>query len=399
MLPRPRLVCQEPGLRPIGRSPGVPDKSSRQMTSWFWQVNRRACLDMLSNLQAQITCIFYPHAVRTDLRLPWSNKGDKRHKTMAKLGEGFTCCTTSAAQCSSEKWHSPIRNALHNTYTKFGNEISTSRRDGNSELTECTEQDNGSLQLLAVTLTLKCSSQHPCCAGISIRVWQQPECTWWSNTKLKSASKPSPKMLQLKDVLPSRTPPKNSQERVPNCSSTQCMVNVKTRPFPRVSEDQLSTGLSAPITSGLLKISGSCIQVCGQLLTKTQKISCLQLTLGQMDTEKSALSRRKRRYMNWSRLCVAFSRTLHQTTDATVSIWTHGELFRPSVLVSYIHGHWQLLHATGRRVFAWVSPLRIEAWILRRVWQMVSQSVLWPTSWGVHGSACWLGTISVYSVR
>ena len=28
MLPRPRLVCQEPGLRPKGRSPGVPDKSS-----------------------------------------------------------------------------------------------------------------------------------------------------------------------------------------------------------------------------------------------------------------------------------------------------------------------------------------------------------------------------------
>ena len=29
MLPGPRMVCQEPGLRPIGRSPGVPDKSSR----------------------------------------------------------------------------------------------------------------------------------------------------------------------------------------------------------------------------------------------------------------------------------------------------------------------------------------------------------------------------------
>ena len=29
MLPRPRLVCQEPGLRPIGLSPGVLDKSSR----------------------------------------------------------------------------------------------------------------------------------------------------------------------------------------------------------------------------------------------------------------------------------------------------------------------------------------------------------------------------------
>ena len=33
MLPRPRLVCQEPGLGPIGRSPGVPDKSSRGLGS------------------------------------------------------------------------------------------------------------------------------------------------------------------------------------------------------------------------------------------------------------------------------------------------------------------------------------------------------------------------------
>ena len=33
MIPRPRLVCQEPGLRPIGRSPGVPDKSSRGLGS------------------------------------------------------------------------------------------------------------------------------------------------------------------------------------------------------------------------------------------------------------------------------------------------------------------------------------------------------------------------------
>ena len=30
---RPRLVCQELGLRPIGRSPGVPDKSSRGLGS------------------------------------------------------------------------------------------------------------------------------------------------------------------------------------------------------------------------------------------------------------------------------------------------------------------------------------------------------------------------------
>ena len=35
MLPRPRLVCQEPGLRPIGRSPGAPDKSSRGLGSMF----------------------------------------------------------------------------------------------------------------------------------------------------------------------------------------------------------------------------------------------------------------------------------------------------------------------------------------------------------------------------
>ena len=33
MLPRPRLVCQEFGLRPIGWSPGVPDKSSRSLGS------------------------------------------------------------------------------------------------------------------------------------------------------------------------------------------------------------------------------------------------------------------------------------------------------------------------------------------------------------------------------
>ena len=105
---------------------------------------------MLTNLQAQITRYFYPHAVLTDFRLPWPNKGDKRHKTMAKLGKKFTCCTTSAAQRSSEKWHSLIRNALHNTYTKFGNETSTSRGDGNSKLMERMEQDNGSLHHLSI---------------------------------------------------------------------------------------------------------------------------------------------------------------------------------------------------------------------------------------------------------
>ena len=33
MLPRPRLFLQEPGLRTIGRSPSVPDKSSRGLGS------------------------------------------------------------------------------------------------------------------------------------------------------------------------------------------------------------------------------------------------------------------------------------------------------------------------------------------------------------------------------
>ena len=32
----PRLLCQEPGLRPIGRSPGVRDKSSRGLGSMSW---------------------------------------------------------------------------------------------------------------------------------------------------------------------------------------------------------------------------------------------------------------------------------------------------------------------------------------------------------------------------
>ena len=41
MLPRPRLVCQEPRLRPIDRSPNVPDKSSQglgSMSRYFAQI-------------------------------------------------------------------------------------------------------------------------------------------------------------------------------------------------------------------------------------------------------------------------------------------------------------------------------------------------------------------------
>ena len=44
MLPRPRLVCEEPGLRPIGRSPGVPDKSTWGLGSMFqYSVNISIC--------------------------------------------------------------------------------------------------------------------------------------------------------------------------------------------------------------------------------------------------------------------------------------------------------------------------------------------------------------------
>ena len=45
MLSKPRLVCKEPGQRPIGRSPGVPDKSSR-------------CLGSMSRYSAQISICF-----------------------------------------------------------------------------------------------------------------------------------------------------------------------------------------------------------------------------------------------------------------------------------------------------------------------------------------------------
>ena len=54
MIPRPRLVCQEPGLRPIGRSPGVPDKSSRGLGSMS-----RYSAQILICFIAYIFSIFY----------------------------------------------------------------------------------------------------------------------------------------------------------------------------------------------------------------------------------------------------------------------------------------------------------------------------------------------------
>ena len=68
VLPRPRLVCQEPGLRPIGRSPGVPDKSSRglgSMSRYFAQTLIcfiayiflfHSSVDLVGNLEGLLAC-------------------------------------------------------------------------------------------------------------------------------------------------------------------------------------------------------------------------------------------------------------------------------------------------------------------------------------------------------
>ena len=63
MLPRPRLVCQEPGLRPIGQVPGEPGKSSRDLSLFYsirfpflllcgfgWELCRTATMQMHSAL-------------------------------------------------------------------------------------------------------------------------------------------------------------------------------------------------------------------------------------------------------------------------------------------------------------------------------------------------------------
>ena len=54
MLPGPRLVCQEPGLRPIGRSPGVPDKSS-----WDLGIMSRFSVQIVICFIAYIFLFFY----------------------------------------------------------------------------------------------------------------------------------------------------------------------------------------------------------------------------------------------------------------------------------------------------------------------------------------------------
>ena len=75
MLPRPTLVCQQPGLRPIGRSPGVPDKSSRGLGSMS-----RYSAQILISFIAYIFLFFF-------------------HSSVGLVGNfaGLPVCTVSAA--------------------------------------------------------------------------------------------------------------------------------------------------------------------------------------------------------------------------------------------------------------------------------------------------------------
>ena len=89
MLPRRRLVCQEPGLRPIGRSPGVPDKSSRGLGS-------------MSRYSAQILICFIAYIVLFF------------HSSMGLVGifAGLPACTVPSAivHCNrNEAGHQTIK--------------------------------------------------------------------------------------------------------------------------------------------------------------------------------------------------------------------------------------------------------------------------------------------------
>ena len=95
MLPRPRLVCQKPGLRPIGRSPGVPDKSSRGWKS-----------EPLSAITLYSLCP--THAIL-------------RHRSEATLAQAMAWCLTTPSHClhqssifgSKVQWHSLEDNFIY----------------------------------------------------------------------------------------------------------------------------------------------------------------------------------------------------------------------------------------------------------------------------------------------
>ena len=90
MLPRPRLVCQEPGLRPIGRSPGVPDKSSRGLGS-------------MSRYSAQILICFIAYIFQFSISLwVWLGTLQNCHHASTVPPATVHCYQNEAAQGSSD---------------------------------------------------------------------------------------------------------------------------------------------------------------------------------------------------------------------------------------------------------------------------------------------------------
>ena len=97
VLPRPRLVCQEPGLRPIGRSPGVPDESSRGLGS-------------MSRYSAQILiCLHFPFFTRGQF---WPSG----------VVIACVCVSVRVSVCVYQSLACPHDNssAVHARITKFG---------------------------------------------------------------------------------------------------------------------------------------------------------------------------------------------------------------------------------------------------------------------------------------
>ena len=113
MLPRPRLVCQEPGLRPIGRGPCVPDKSSRGLGS-------------MSRYSAQILIcfiayifLFYPSVglvgnfaglpvctMPSDIVQIYCNQNEAGHQTIKAPGMP---CWGAAGPSKHSLWHLCLR--------------------------------------------------------------------------------------------------------------------------------------------------------------------------------------------------------------------------------------------------------------------------------------------------
>ena len=116
MLPRPRLVCQEPGLRPIGRGPGVPDKSSRGLGSMS-----RYSAQILICFIAYIFLFFVYSSVGNCAGLPsctvpsfivHCNQNEACHQTIKAPSKPCWCATgleNTLAFMPQDWWNWPIK--------------------------------------------------------------------------------------------------------------------------------------------------------------------------------------------------------------------------------------------------------------------------------------------------